>query len=88
MVALQGTVTDPSHAAVSGAHITVTNETTGLTRAVDSDSAGRFILAGLPVSGAYTVSITKDGFAAARATHVQLTPGSSAVVALTLNVAG
>ena len=86
--ALQGTVTDPSHAAVSGAHITVTNETTGLTRAVDSDSAGRFILAGLPVSGAYTVSITKDGFAAAQATHVQLTPGSSAVVALTLKVAG
>jgi hypothetical protein len=85
--ALQGTVADPSHAAVS-AHITVTNETTGLTRAVDSDSAGRFTVGGLPVSGAYTVRITKQGFAAAQSSHVQLTPGSSAAVALTLKIAG
>jgi hypothetical protein len=83
-----GTVAGPSHAAVSGAHITVTNETTGLTRAVDSDSTGRFTLAGLPGGGAYTVSIIRDGFAAAQATHLQLAPGSSAIVALTLNVAG
>jgi hypothetical protein len=86
--ALRGTVTDPSHAAVSGAHIMVTNEITGLTRRVDSDSAGRFTLAGLPVAGTYTVGITKDGFAAAQSPHVQLTPGSSATVALTLKVAG
>src|SRR5258705_872472 len=85
---LQGIVADPSHAAVSGAHITVTNEPTGLTRAVDSDSSGRFTLGGLPVSGTYTVTITKDGFAAAHSPHVQLAPGSSAAVALTLKVAG
>jgi hypothetical protein len=85
---LLGTVADPSHAAVSGAHITVTNETTGLTRAVDSDSTGRFTLAGLPAAGAYAISITKDGFATAQTTHVQLAPGSSAIIALTLNVAG
>jgi Carboxypeptidase regulatory-like domain len=54
---LQGTITDPSHAVVSGAHITATNESTGLTRAVDSDSTGRFTLAGLPVAGDYTVSM-------------------------------
>jgi outer membrane receptor protein involved in Fe transport len=64
------------------------NETTGLTRAADSDSAGRFTIAGLPVSGTYTVSIRKDGFAAAQSPHVQLAPGSSAAVALTLKVAG
>jgi hypothetical protein len=85
---LLGTVTDPSHAAVNGAHVTVTNETTGLRRAVDSDSTGRFSLAGLPGAGAYTVSVTKDGFATGQSTHVQLAPGSSAMVALTLNVAG
>jgi hypothetical protein len=49
---LLGTVADPSHAAITGAHITVTSETTDLTRAVDSDSAGRFKLAGLPGAGA------------------------------------
>jgi Carboxypeptidase regulatory-like domain/TonB dependent receptor len=85
---LQGTVADPSHAAVRGAHITATNEVTGLTRAVDSDSTGRFILAGLPGAGTYTVRIIKDGFAAAQISHVQLTPGSSSIVSLTLKVAG
>ena len=85
---LLGSVTDPSHAAISGAHVTVTNETTGLTRAVDSDSTGRFTLAGLPGAGSYTVSIAKSGFATAQTTQVQLAPGSSATVALTLNVAG
>jgi hypothetical protein len=85
---LVGTVTDASHAVVIGAHITVTNETTGLARTVYSDSAGRFTVAGLPGAGAYTVSITKDGFATAQTAHVRLAPGSSAMVALTLNVAG
>jgi Carboxypeptidase regulatory-like domain/TonB dependent receptor len=85
---LQGTVTDPSHAAVTGAHITATNETTGLMRGIDSDSTGRFTLAGLPGAGTYAVSITKDGFAAAQLTHVQLTPGSSTVITPTLKVAG
>jgi hypothetical protein len=85
---LQGTVADPSRAVVGGAHITVINETTGLTRAVDSDSMGRFALAGLPGAGAYTVSVTKDTFATAQSSHVQLTPGSRAIITLTLEVAG
>lgn len=85
---IQGIVTDSSHAAIDGAHIRVTNETTGLTRSVDSDSTGRFSLAGLPVAGDYTVSINKDGFAAAQTTHIQLRPGSRANVSLVLKVAG
>jgi Carboxypeptidase regulatory-like domain/TonB dependent receptor len=85
---LQGTITDPAHALIVGAHIAITNETTGLTRAVDSDSTGRFTFAGLPVSGAYSLSVTKNGFADAQTAHVQLTPGSSAIIALTLKIAG
>src|SRR5580698_10126938 len=81
---LQGTVADPSHAAITRAHISAMNETTGLAHVVDSDSMGRFTLAGLPVSGAYTISVTKDGFATAQTTHVELRPGSSAIVSLTL----
>jgi hypothetical protein len=75
---LLGTVADPSYPAITSAHITVTNETTGLTRAVDSDSAGP------SRSRAYTVSITKDGFAAVQTSHVQHAPGSKAMVALNL----
>jgi hypothetical protein len=85
---LQGTVADPSRAAVPGAHITATNETTELTRTIDSDSTGHFTLAGLPAAGAYTVSVTKGGFAPTQTAHVQLTPGSSANLALRLKVAG
>jgi len=85
---LTGIVTDPSHAVVTGAHVIVTNETTGLTRAVDSDPQGRFTLAGLPGTGAYTVSVTKDGFATAQTAHVQLAPGSGGIIVLTLSVAG
>jgi Carboxypeptidase regulatory-like domain/TonB dependent receptor len=85
---LQGTVADPSHAAVTGAQVTVSNEDTGLIRSVDSDSTGRFTVAGLPGAGAYTVSVSKDGFAAAKLSHLELTAGSSAIVALTLKVAG
>jgi hypothetical protein len=85
---LQGTVADTSHATISGAHVTITNENTGLTRTAESDSAGRFTLAGLPGAGAYTMNITKDGFAAAQTTHVRLNPGASTILALTLKVAG
>ncbi|HEX3967402.1 MAG TPA: TonB-dependent receptor [Edaphobacter sp.] len=85
---LQGTVIDPSHAVVAGSHVTVTNESTGLARTVDSDSTGRFTLAGLPVAGDYTVSITKEGFASAQTTHVQLAPGSTAIITPTLKIAG
>ena len=53
--------------ASSGAHITVHNDLTGETRAVDSTAAGRFSVAGLPVTGEYSVSATHAGFAEAGA---------------------
>jgi hypothetical protein len=49
---------------------------------------GRFTIGGLPISGAYTISVTKDGFADAKAAHVQFIPGSSAIVSFTLNAIG
>ena len=87
-VTLQGTVTDPSHAAVAQAEVTVENETTGLVRAAESDDAGHFALAGLPIVGAYTISINKNGFAPIETAHVRFTGGSSAAVAFVLKVAG
>ena len=87
-VTLQGTVSDTSHAAVAGAQITVKNETTGLLRTAESDAGGRFALAGLPIAGAYTISVAKPGFAPAETAHVSFTGGSSAVLAFELKVAG
>jgi hypothetical protein len=85
---VRGTVVDVNHAAVAGAHIAVHNDVTGETRVADSTAAGHFSLAGLPVSGEYSVVATKTGFAEAEQRHVTLTAGSSALLQLTLRVAG
>src|SRR5260370_16077078 len=39
---IRGTVTDPSSAVVAGAKVTMTNEETGLTRSVTTNSAGSY----------------------------------------------
>jgi hypothetical protein len=85
---LQGSIIDPADAPVASAHITATNQTTGLVRTTTSDQGGRFSLAGLPAEGAYTVAIEKIGFARAVKSEVQLVAGSGAVLRLALKVAG
>jgi hypothetical protein len=85
---VRGTVVDATQAPVSGARIEVHNELTGETRVVDSNPAGRFSLAGLPVTGEYSVSAKHDGFSDASQQHVTFAAGSSALLHLTLRVAG
>ena len=87
-VTLQGTVTDPSRASVAQVEVTVKNETTGLVRSAVSDATGHFALAGLPIEGAYSISVSKSGFASIETAHLHFTGGSSAVVAFVLKVAG
>lgn len=58
---IEGTVTDPSGAAVPGASVTVLNAATGYTQTVQSDSTGRFVIADL-TPGNYTVTVQKSGF--------------------------
>lgn len=87
-VTLQGMVADPSNAAVSGAHVTVSNNLTGLGRTADSDASGHFTLAGLPVAGTYTITVDAPGFAAVQTTSVRLAGGSRAIVDFNLKVAG
>ena len=83
---IRGTVTDPSSAAVAGAKVTVTNEDTGLTRSVTTNSAGIYSFTELPV-GSYKIAVESAGFntavrskiglnvADARSVDVQLTTG-------------
>jgi hypothetical protein len=85
---LRGTVTDPAQATVSGAHVTATNDLTGLVRTASSDASGHFALAGLPVAGTYTITVAAPGFATAQTANLQLAGGSSAVVDFDLKVAG
>jgi hypothetical protein len=85
---LQGSVYDTAHAAVSRAHVTATNELTGLVRTAVSNADGHFTLAGLPIAGGYTLTVAAAGFATAQTTHVWLAGGSSAVVEFDLKIAG
>ncbi|MGH9585042.1 MAG: TonB-dependent receptor [Bryobacteraceae bacterium] len=85
---IQGSVVDASGAAATGVRLTATNALTGLRRVSETDAAGRFSLRGLPVSGAYTVTATKQGFAEAKLAGIRLAGGRTADVHLRLNPAG
>jgi len=70
---LQGSVTDQSGAAISGAKITVRNQSTGFERVVQTDSDGNYQAAALP-PGVYRVETQAQGF------------GPQAITDLTLEV--
>src|SRR5438094_3004249 len=56
-----GTVTDTSQSALPGATVTLTNEATGISRTVATDSNGFYVATNLPV-GSYRVSAEQKGF--------------------------
>src|ERR1035438_5015538 len=84
---IHGRVVDQSHAAVAGVEVAVTNSQTGLKRTAQTESSGDFSITGLPVSGSYTISASKQGFATASLDRVEVSGGGSADVSLQLNVA-
>ena len=61
MGTLLGSVTDPSGAAIPGAAITITEETTGVTDMVESDVVGNYIRP-LIKPGIYTIACESPGF--------------------------
>jgi uncharacterized membrane protein len=66
-----GTVTDKSGSAVSGAKVTVTSQTTGVSRDTVTDDAGHYAMNLLPVS-VYTVRVEFQGFQSAESKDVKL----------------
>jgi hypothetical protein len=66
---IQGTITDPANAAISGAKVTITNKATGQSSSVTTTSAGAYA-SGALIPGLYTVRIEATGF---KATEAQLT---------------
>jgi Carboxypeptidase regulatory-like domain len=85
---IHGRVVDQAHAAIPGAQVTITNPLTGWRRTVQTDSAGSFSFAGLPITGTYTLRAHKENFANAELANVSLIGGSSAEANLQLNVLG
>src|SRR5260370_17888947 len=67
---LSGTVTDPNNAVVPGAHVTATNNGTGLKRETTTSGSGTFTIPLLPPS-TYTVLIENQGLTPAEIKDVQ-----------------
>lgn len=66
-----GTVKDPSGAVVSGATITLTNESTNVVQTTRSTSSGTYVFEGVPV-GAYTLKADAHGFKTYVLTGIQV----------------
>ena len=83
--ALNGTITDPSGAAVPNAKVTVTNTATGLTRTTQTSDVGLYNFTGLPV-GIYDLSTDASGFKVTRQTAIPLQVGAVATIDVRLEV--
>jgi len=83
---IEGTVTDSSGAAIAGAEIVLTNTQTGVVRSTRSDSSGRYSFPTVQ-PGEYSLSVTKQGFAAFNLTQFTIVVGQHATQNATLGVA-
>ena len=82
---LNGTVTDPSGAAIAGAKVTVNNSDTGLTRTTATTEAGLYDFPDLPV-GTYDLTVEKQGFSSVKRTGVRLAVGGVVTIDTPLQI--
>ena len=83
---VRGSIFDPQHHAVAGAHIHATETSTGAQREVVSNATGLYEIAGLH-PGAYTLVVDSPGFSQARQT-IDLEVGQQATLDVDLRVTG
>jgi hypothetical protein len=67
-----GNVTDPSHAAVPSATVTITNKQTNLSRETLTNDTGGYSFPSVP-AGTYDVKVSREGFATFTQSNVQVT---------------
>jgi hypothetical protein len=80
-----GTIEDPQHAAISGARVVITNDSTGIQRSTTSNATGAFTV-GLLQPGTYKISIDAAGFRPLTRTGVMLHVAQSAIIDFELQV--
>src|SRR5689334_6705084 len=81
--AVQGRVVDQSGSAVTGATIRLTNPETKQTRTALTDSAGTFVMPGMPVA-IYELRAESPGFASYQNNAVEVSVGSITSVVVRL----
>jgi hypothetical protein len=84
---IQGTLADPSGAVIPGASVEVRNPDTNFTRALVSDSNGRFVFLALP-PGNYKLTASAKGFATLVHENLNLTVGQAISLNLPMKVSG
>src|SRR5256712_5324825 len=84
---LNGTVTDPSGAAIANAKATATQTTTGVVRTTQSSGTGVYSFSSLP-PGVYDVQIEAGGFKTAKMAAVTLGVGGIVTLDVKMEVGG
>jgi len=79
-------VLDQSGAILPGAAVSVVNSATGATREVVSGSDGTASIPALPLTGTYTVTVSKTGFGDEHRNDITLRSGETATIRVTLLV--
>ena len=79
-----GTTKDPNDALVTGAKVTVINNSTGVVREVTSGEDGTFTITNLE-PGAYTVTVNASGFQTVTFENVQVETNARLPLAATAN---
>src|SRR4051794_9825496 len=82
---ITGTITDVTGAVVSGAKITIREQSTGVTESVESDNSGVYIRP-LLKPGTYTVEVEATGFRKAVQRDILLSTGDRVGVNIALTV--
>jgi len=84
---IEGTVTDPTGAVVPSTTVTLKNEETGVTQAVQTQDAGYFRFASLP-SALFTLSAAARGFKTTVQGHIRVEVAETKTINLRLAVGG
>ena len=82
---LSGRIADPSGAVVPNAEIVLRNSATGVVESARTDSNGSYTFSGVD-AGAYSLSISSQGFRTSKFSQVNLRPGYNSNIDATLNV--
>jgi len=84
--AIEGTVSDPSGAAVAGARVVIKHIATGVERELITDEAGRFVAPLLDV-GTYQITVSAPGFGTIINSGYSLALGQTVVANISLKLA-
>src|ERR1051326_1532535 len=88
MGAISGRVRDASGASIPGAQVTVSNESKGVHRSMQTTEAGVFAVPSLVPATGYAVTVSKEGFTQYEVKDVQVQVGQNLDLAVVLAVAG